>query len=200
MLVGEQALTSGLLIGQLTVTCIFLIPCFHRVYTVTSQEFDNSVCLMYDCNYFECNGVVCPHMMMHVKKYCASNPSISHHGISVHWWKSYIFFSMKKESDCSPTEKEIKQELESIFQNDCKGPNYIPKNDDNTFSPFHRVYKCGKNSNEQFTNATKSTIDSLFQKASKLDSVINYTRDEVEIALKKAKKCSCINVARDSLA
>jgi hypothetical protein len=143
---------------------------------------------MYDCNYFECNGVVCPHMMMHVKKYCASNPSISHHGISVHWWKSYIFFSMKKESDCSPTEKEIKQELESIFQNDCKGPNYIPKNDDNTFSPFHRVYKCGKNSNEQFTNATKSTIDSLFQKASKLDSVINYTRDEVEIALKKAKK------------
>ena len=32
-----------------------LIPCFHRVYTVTSHEFDNTVCLMCDCNYFECN-------------------------------------------------------------------------------------------------------------------------------------------------
>jgi hypothetical protein len=154
---------------------------------------------MCNCNYCECNGAVCPHMM-HVKKYYASNPSISHHNISVCWWKLYIYFSMKKESDCSPTEKEIKQKLESIFQNDCKGPNYIPNNDDHTFSPFHCVYKCGKNSNAQFTNATKSTIDSLFQKASKLDSVINYTRDEVEIALKNAKNCSCINVARDSLA
>jgi hypothetical protein len=33
------------------------IPCFHRLYTVTSQEFDNRVCLIGNCNYFECNGV-----------------------------------------------------------------------------------------------------------------------------------------------
>ena len=37
-----------------------LITGFHRVYTVTSHEFDNSVCLMCDCNYFEFNGMVCP--------------------------------------------------------------------------------------------------------------------------------------------
>jgi hypothetical protein len=174
-----------------------LIPCFHRVYTVTSQEFDNSFCLMCNCNYFECNGVVCPHMM-HVKKYYASNPSISHHDISVRWWKWYIYLPMKKESNCSPLEKGIKQKLESIFQNDCKDPNYIPKNDDHTFSPFHRVYKCGKNSNEQFTNATESTIDSLFRKASKLDSVINYTReDEVEIALKNAKNTVPVSILQE---
>ena len=103
----------------------------------------------------------------------------------------------KEESDCSPTEKEIKQKLETICQNDCKGPNFIPKNDDHTFSPFHRVYKCGKNSNEQFTNATKSTIDSLFQKASKLDSVINYNRDEVEIALKNAKYTVPVSMSQE---
>jgi hypothetical protein len=173
-----------------------LIPCFHRVYTVTSQDFDNRVCLMCDCNYFECNGVTCPHMM-HVKKYYASNPNITHHDISVRWWKSYIYFSMKKESDCSVTEKEIKQKLESIRDNDCKGPNFIPKNDDHTFSPFHRVYKCGKNSNEQFRNANESTIDSLFQKPSKLDSVVNYTRDEVEIALKNAKNTVPVSMSQE---
>ena len=173
-----------------------LIPCFHRVYTVTSQDFDDRVCLMCDCNYFECNGVVCPHMM-HVKMYYASNPNISHHHISVRWWKSYIYFSMKKESDCSPTEKEIKQKLESIRQNDCKGPNYIPKNDDHAFSPFHRVYKCGKNSNEQFRSATENTIDFLFQKPSKLESVINYTRDEVEIALKNAKNTVPVSMTQE---
>jgi hypothetical protein len=103
---------------------------------------------------------------------------------------------MKKESDCSPTEKGIKK-LESICQNDCKGPNYIPKNDNHTFSPFHRVYKCGKNSNEQFTNATESTIHSLFRKASKLDSVMNYTKNEVEIALKNAKNPVPVSMLQD---
>ena len=173
-----------------------LIPCFHRVYTVTSHEFDNTVCLMCDCNYFECNGMVCAHMV-HVKKYYGSNPNISHHDISVRWWKSYIYFSMKNESDCSPTERDIKQKLESIRQNDCKGPNFLPKNDDHTFSPFHRVYKCGKNSNAQFKNATESTIDPLFRKASVMDRVINYTRDEVDIALKNTKKTVPVSMSQE---
>ena len=93
------------------------------------------------------------------------------------------------ESDCSPTEKDMKQQLESIRQNYCKGPKFIPKNDDHTaFSPFHCVYKCGTNSNAQFTNATKRMIDSLFRKASLLGRVINYTRDEMDIALNNTKK------------
>jgi hypothetical protein len=167
MVLGEQALTSGLLFGQLTVSDVHsLIPCFHRVYIVTSLDFDNSVCLMCDCNCFKCNGMVCSHMV-HVKKYYASNPEISHYNISVQWWKAYIYFSMKKESD-------IKQKLESICHNVCKGPNFIAKNNDHTFSPFDRVYKCGKNSNEQFKIATESTIDSHFLEVSLLDSVINY--------------------------
>ena len=120
-----------------------LIPCFHRVYTVTSLDFDRSVCLMCDCNNFERNAMVCPHMV-HIKKYNASNSKFSYqHNISVRWWNAYIYFSMKKVIDCSPTEKDIKQKLESLCQNDCKGPNFITKNHDHTFSPFHHIYKCG---------------------------------------------------------
>jgi hypothetical protein len=60
-----------------------LIPaCVHRVYTVMSQDLDNSFCLMCDCNYFECNFKACPNMV-HIKKYYPSNPMISHHKISV---------------------------------------------------------------------------------------------------------------------
>jgi hypothetical protein len=173
-----------------------LIPCFHRVYTVTSHEVDNSLCLMCDCNYFECNGMVCPHMV-HVKRYYASNPNISHHDVSVRWWKSYIYFAMKKESDCSVTEKDIKQKLQSIRQNDCKGPNFIPKNDDHSFSPFHRVYRWGTNSNEQFTNATETTIGSLFRKRSVLDRVVNYTREEVEIALRNTKTTVPVSMSQE---
>jgi hypothetical protein len=173
-----------------------LIPCFHRVYTVTSHEVDNSVCLMCDCNYFECNGMVCAHMV-HVKKYYASNPNISHHDISVRWWKSYIYFAMKKESNCSATEKDIMQKLQTIRQNDCKGPNFIPKNDDHSFSPFHRVYKCGTNSNEQFTNANETTIGSLSRKRSVLDRVVNYSREEVEIALRNTKTTVPVSMSQE---
>ena len=80
--------------------------------------------------------MVCPHMV-HVKKFYTSNPIISYHDISVRWWKSYIYFSMKNESDCSPTEKKIRKKLQSLRQNDCKGPNFIAKDDDHAFSPFH---------------------------------------------------------------
>ena len=140
--------------------------------------------------------MVCPHMV-HVKKFYASNPIISHHDISVRWWKSYIYFSMKNESDCSSTEKEIKQKLQAIRQNDCKGPNFIAKDDDHTFSPFHRVYKFGKESNVHFKNATECSIASLFQKLDARDRVINYTRDEVHIALKNAKKTIPVSMSQE---
>jgi hypothetical protein len=115
----------------------------------------------------------------------------------VRWWKSYIYFATKKESDCSATEKDIKQKLQSICQNDCKRPNFIPKNDDHSFSPFHRVYKCGTNSNEQFTNANKTTIASLFRKASVLDRVVNYTREEVEISLRNTKTTVPVSMSQE---
>ncbi len=78
-----------------------------------------------------------------------------------------------------------------------QSPSFILKNDNHPFSPFHCVYKCAKNSNEQFTNVTKSTIDSLFQKASKADSVINYTRDEVAIALKNANDTVSVSMLQE---
>jgi hypothetical protein len=164
-----------------------LIPCFHRVYTVTSHEFDNTVCLLCDCNYFECNGMVCPHMV-HVKKYYGGNPNISHHDISVRWWKAYMYILMKSDRDCSDAEKTIKGKLRALSANDCKGPKFIPRKDDHTFSPFHRVYKCGEHSNADFKNANETTIESLFHKASLIDRVINYTRDEVLIALRNTKR------------
>ncbi len=120
MLLGVQTITNVLLFDQLTVTCILgfhaSIECIlspHKSLTTVT------VWCVAATSYFKCNCVVCPHVM-HVKKSYASNPNISHHNISVHWWKAYIYFSMKKESDCSATEEEIKQKLESICQNDCK--------------------------------------------------------------------------------
>ena len=46
-----------------------LIPsCFRRrVYTITLQTFEHASCLMCDCNYFGCNGMVCQHLA-HVKR------------------------------------------------------------------------------------------------------------------------------------
>ena len=175
-----------------------LIPSFHRVYTVITQGVDNSVCLMCDCNFYECNGMVCPHSMVHVKKFYASNPIISHHDMSVRWWKSYIYFSMKNESDCSPTEKEIRKKLQELCKNDCNGPNFIDKDDDHSFSPFHRVYKFGKESNDQFKNATECFIVSLFRKLDARDRVINYSRDEIDIALKSAKKSISISMSKEA--
>jgi hypothetical protein len=140
-----------------------------------------------DCHYFECNGMVCPHMV-HVKKYYGGNPNISHHDISVRWWKAYMYILMKSHSDCSNAEILIKEKLRALSCNDCKGPKFIPRNDDHTFSPFHRVYKCGDKSNAEFRNANETTIESLFHEASLINRVINYTRDEVLIALRNAKR------------
>ena len=174
-----------------------LIPCFHRVYTVTSHEFDNTVCLLCDCNYFECNGMVCPHMV-HVKKYYGSNPNISHHDISVRWWKAYMYVSMKPESDCSDPLKNIKQKLRSLRDNDCKGPNFISSKEDHTFTPFCHVYKCGEKSNAEFRTATENTIESLFHEASLIDRVIlNYTRDEVMIALRNNKRTVPVSMSQE---
>jgi hypothetical protein len=40
-----------------------LIPRFHRVYTITWLDFEDCVCLMCDCTYVECNGMVCQHLV-----------------------------------------------------------------------------------------------------------------------------------------
>ena len=62
---------------------------------------------------------------------------------------------------------------------------------------FHRVYKCGTNSNEQFANATERTIDSLFRKASVLERLINYTREEVLIALSNTKTTVPVSMSQE---
>jgi hypothetical protein len=64
-----------------------LIPCFHRVYTITLNAFEDCGCLTCDCNYFEYNGMVCQHLV-HVKTYYAGKSVITHHDISVRWWKA----------------------------------------------------------------------------------------------------------------
>ena len=66
-----------------------LIPRFHRVYTITLNAFEDRGCLMCDCNYLECNGMVCQHLE-NVKTYFAGKSVITHHDISVLWWKAYL--------------------------------------------------------------------------------------------------------------
>jgi hypothetical protein len=160
-----------------------LVPCFHRVYTISLQHFKDASCLTCDCKYFECNGMVCQHLA-HVKRYYAAKPDITHHDISVRWWKAYLYFSMKNEQDFSSSEKQIKQQLESIRRNDCKGPSFSEKLDDHIRSPFCCVYRFGKHSNDKFRNATESSLMFLFRQKKVMDQVINYSRDEVMVALK----------------
>jgi hypothetical protein len=116
-----------------------LVPRFHRVYTITLHAFEDHGCLTCDCNYFECNGMVCQHLV-HVKTYYAAKSVITHHDISVRWWKAYLYFAMKNVHDCSSTEREIKRELDSIRGNECKGPTFTEKLYDHTVSSFCRVY------------------------------------------------------------
>ncbi len=66
-----------------------LIPRLQRVNTITLNAFEDHGCLTCDCNYFECNGTVCQHLV-HVKTYYAGKSVITHHDISVHWWKAYL--------------------------------------------------------------------------------------------------------------
>ena len=85
-----------------------LIPRFHRVYTITLDAFEDCGCLTCDCNNFECNGMVCQHLLR-VKTYYAGKSAITHHDISVRWWKAYLYFAMKNVHDCSSTEREMKE-------------------------------------------------------------------------------------------
>jgi hypothetical protein len=63
-----------------------LIPRFHRVYTITLHVFEDCGCLTCDCKNSKCNGMVCQHLV-HVKTYYAAKSVITHHDISVRWWK-----------------------------------------------------------------------------------------------------------------
>jgi hypothetical protein len=83
-----------------------LIPRFHGVFTITLHAFEDCGCLTCDCNYFECNGMVCQHLV-HAKTHFATKSVITHHDISVHWWRAYLYFAMKNVSDCSSTKREI---------------------------------------------------------------------------------------------
>ena len=118
---------------------------------------------MCNCQYFEYNGMVCQHLV-HVKKYYGAQSDITHHNISVRWWKAYLYFFMKNEQEYSSTEREIRSELEKIRRDDCKGPIFVENVDDNTVPPFRRVYQFGKNSNTDFKNATKICLTSLLKK------------------------------------
>jgi hypothetical protein len=127
--------------------------------------------------------MVCQHLV-HVKKYYGKHADITHHDLSVRWSKAYLYFTTKAVSDCSSTERKIKRDLEHRRGNDCKGPNYTEKDHDHNVSHFNRVYRYGENSQEQFQIATEENIAPFFKKdKSVIDRVINYSRDEVIVAL-----------------
>ena len=174
-----------------------LVPHFHRVvYTVTLHSFEDRRCLLCDCKYFECNGMVCQHLV-HVKMYYAAKSVITHHDISVRWWKAYLYFAMKNVHDCSSTEADIKRELDSLRGNECQGPTFSEKIYDHTVSSFRRVYQFGQNSNDTFWNATERCLALLFKKDSVINRVINYSRDEVMVALKHSSTNVPISMSQE---
>ena len=100
-----------------------LVPHFHGVHTITLHAVEDHGCLTCDYNYFECNGMLSQHLV-NVKTYFAAKSVITHHDISVRWWKAYLYVAMKNRHDCSSTEREIKLELDLIQGNECKGPTF----------------------------------------------------------------------------
>ena len=163
---------------------------------MTLHAFEDCGCLMCDCNYFECNGMVCQHLV-HVKLYYAAKSVITHHDISVRWWKAYLCIAMKNVHDCSSTESEMKRELDSIQGNECKGPTFSEKLYDHTASSFCWVYQFGQNSNDQYRGASERSLNSLFKKESVIDRVINYSRDEVTVDLKHSSTYAPISMSHE---
>ena len=153
-----------------------LIPRFEKVHTISLVSQNDGAFLTCDCECFECNGMVCQHMV-HVKKYYAEQPEITHHDVSVRWWKAYLYFATKSVQDCSSLERDVKQELEALRQNDCRGPSVLEKD----WEP--NVYQYGKNSLSDFHDVTEDNLASVFNKKAAFDRVINYSRDEVMVAL-----------------
>jgi hypothetical protein len=173
-----------------------LVPRFHRVYTVTLHSFEDRRCLLCDCKYFECNEMVCQHLV-HVKMYYAAKSVITHHDISVRWWKAYLYFAMKNVHDCSSTEADISRELDSLRGNECQGPTFSEKIYVHTVSSFCCVYQFGQNSNDTFWNATERCLALLFKKDSVINQVINYSRDEVMVALKHSSTNVPISMSQE---
>jgi hypothetical protein len=82
MPLGEFAMTSGLLSGQLTGGTA-LDPRFHRVlYTITLYSSEG------------CAFCFCQHLV-HVNLLFAAKSVISHHAMSVCWLKEYFYFAIK---------------------------------------------------------------------------------------------------------
>jgi hypothetical protein len=86
-------------------------------------------------------------------------------------------------NDCTPEDRQVRIELESIRQNECKGQSFAEKPDVHTLSPFSQVYQFGEHSNDVFRNATKHSLNSLFKKDSIMHRVINYSAEEVIVAI-----------------
>jgi hypothetical protein len=89
-------------------------------------------------------------------------------------------------------------ELESIQQNECKGPSFAEKPDVHILSPFSRVYQFGKHSNDDFRNATRHGLASLFKKESIRHRVINYSVDEVIVAINHSSRNVPLAMTQDA--
>lgn len=97
-----------------------------------------------------------------------------------------MYFATKSTHDCSAMERDIKHELEAIRQNDCQGPSFnesILETTSAMHPSLHQMYRYGINSHARFQHATEGHLLSLFKRESAIDGVINYSRDEVMVAL-----------------
>jgi hypothetical protein len=174
-----------------------LYPRFHRLYTITLQSAgEGAGCLMCSCKYFECNGMVCQHLV-HVKRYYSSTSDITHHDISVRWWKAYLYFSMKSTRNPTPTEMDVRRELQNLRNNECKGPSFEEKMQLHSVSQFCQVYQFGKDSSDEFRFATERTLPMLFQKKSAIHQVVNYTMEEVMSALQQTSSNTPFSMSQE---
>jgi hypothetical protein len=138
--------------------------------------------------YFECNGIICRHCAHVAYKHGdATFNGFTHHDISVRWWNSYSYWCTKEKKSCCDEEITIQTDLRALSNNDCEGPRLVeshPPGDGD-----YPVYKFGDASILEFRQVVDAPTG-LFQPMSAAKSVLNYSEDQVNIALDKKNKSS----------
>ena len=97
-----------------------IIPCFSRVQEVSIVDGEYLLC---SCMHFERIGIPCRHQMHVLSSISGEYMGITHHDVSVTWWKEFTKYAFTDDTCC--------QKVASLYQkllfNDTRGPSIPPQ-------------------------------------------------------------------------
>lgn len=163
-----------------------LLPKFQRVRTV---YIDDDGILFCDCQYSESMGIPCRHLG-HVCKYHNLRPNFqgfTHLDTSVVWWRTYQHYAHKPLSELyTEHERQLQVTVRKLFADDIKGPRVDTTNVSASIS-FPCNYMVGSESLDKFRKQISiNEANELFTLKPAIQSLLNYSAEEVNTALSKA--------------